>query len=190
MTLTAVAARYAEALADIVTGASSISAAPVRPQDALAELKAFAETLRSSSELYNALTTPAVPVSRKKAVVGRIAEDLQLSTVLRNFLFVIIGHHRIPLLAEIAGAFELQLDQRMGYVRAEVSSARELNAEQRNLLNGSLERLSGKRVRMQFKIDESLIGGAVARIGSTVYDGSVRGQLQSLERRLIMQDSV
>jgi F-type H+-transporting ATPase subunit delta len=184
MTLTAVAARYAEALADIVMGASST----VRPQDALVELKAFVDTLRSSDELYNALTTPAVPVSRKKAVVGRSAEDLQVSTVLRNFLFVIVGHHRVPLLAEIAEAFELQLDQRMGYVRAEVSSARELSAEQRNMLNGSLERLSGKRVRMRFQIDESLIGGAVARIGSTVYDGSVRGRLQSLERRLIVPD--
>jgi F-type H+-transporting ATPase subunit delta len=184
MTLTAVAARYAEALADIVMGASS----PVRPQEAVAQLKAFAETLRSSTELYNALTTPAVQLSRKKAVVGRIAEDLPVSPVIRNFLFVIIGHHRIPLLAEIVEAFELQLDERMGYVRAEVVSARELSAEQRGMLNGSLEHLSGKLVRMQFKIEESLIGGAVARIGSTVYDGSVRGQLQSLERRLVRQD--
>jgi F-type H+-transporting ATPase subunit delta len=177
MTLTAVAVRYAEALADIVTGASS----PVRSQDVLDELKAFAQALGSSKELHNALTTPAVPVSRKKAVVGRIAEDLQVSTIVRNFLYVIIGHHRIPLFAEIVEAFEGELDKRMGYVRAEVSSARELSAEQRGMLNGSLERLSGKRVRMQFKIDESLIGGAV-------YDGSVRGQLQSLERRLVMQD--
>jgi F-type H+-transporting ATPase subunit delta len=184
MTLTAVAARYAEALAEIVTGASS----PVRPQDTVDELKAFAQTLDSSSELYTALTTPAVPVSRKKAVVGRIAEDLRVSPVVRNFLFVIVGHHRVPLLAQIVEAFELQLDKRMGYVRAEVSSARELNAEQRGMLNASLERLSGKRVRMHFKIDESLIGGAMARIGSTVYDGSVRGQLQSLERRLVTQD--
>src|SRR5579875_364920 len=184
MTLTAVAARYAEALADIVMGASS----PVQPQEALDELKAFVQTLRSSGELYTALTTPAVPVSRKKAVVGRIAEDLRLSSVIRNFLFVVVGHHRIPLLGEIAEAFDLQLDHRMGYVRAQVSSARELSPEQRGTLNGSLERLSGKRVRRQFKIDESLIGGATARIGSTVYDGSVRGQLRSLERRLIMQD--
>jgi F-type H+-transporting ATPase subunit delta len=181
MTLTAVAARYAEALADVVTGASS----QVRPQDALDELKAFAQTLHSSGELYNALTTPSIQVSRKKAVVGRIAEDLQISPVVRNFLFVVVGHHRIAIFAQIVEAFELQLDQRMGYVRAEVASARELSAEQRSMLNGSLERLSGKRVRMQFKIDESLIGGAVARIGSTVYDGSVRGQLQSLERRLV-----
>ena len=184
MTLTAVAKRYAEALADIVAGASS----PVRPQDALDELKAFADALRSSSELYHALTTPSVQVSRKKAVVGRIADDLQISPVVRNFLFVIVGHNRIPIFAEIVEAFELQLDERMGYVRAAVASARELSAEQRNMLNGSLERLSGKRVRMQFKIDESLIGGAVARIGSTVYDGSVRGQLQSLERRLVKQE--
>jgi F-type H+-transporting ATPase subunit delta len=188
MTLTAVAKRYAEALADIVTGASSPARPPVRPQDALDELKAFAEALRSSSELYHALTTPSIQVSRKKAVVGRIADDLQISPVVRNFLFVIVGHHRIPIFAEVVEAFELQLDERMGYVRAAVASARELSAEQRSMLNGSLERLSGKRVRMQFKIDESLIGGAVARIGSTVYDGSVQGQLRSLERRLVRQE--
>lgn len=184
MTLTAVATRYAEALADIVTGASS----SISPKDALNDLKAFAEALRSSNELYNVLTTPSVQVSRKKAVVGRIADDLQLSPVVRNFLFVVIGHHRIPLFAEIVETFELQLDERMGYVRAAVASARELSAEQRGMLNSSLERLSGKRVRMLFKIDESLIGGAVARIGSTVYDGSVRGQLQSLERSLVKQE--
>src|SRR5579885_106499 len=107
MTLTAVATRYAEALAEIVTRASST----VRPQDTLDELNAFAQTVSSSSELYTALTTPAVPVSRKKAVVGRIAEDLRISAVVRNFLFVIVGHHRIPLFAQIVEAFELQLDK-------------------------------------------------------------------------------
>jgi F-type H+-transporting ATPase subunit delta len=184
MTLTAVAARYAEALADLVTAPNS----PVRPQDALDEFRAFESTLRSSGELYTALTTPAVPLSRKKAVIARIADDLQVSQLIRNFLFVVAGHHRIPLLSEILQSFEVALDERLGYVRAEVASARELSAEQRNALNAALERLSGKRVRMRFTIDDSLIGGVMARIGSTVYDGSVRGQLQSMERRLVRQE--
>jgi len=80
------------------------------------------------------------------------------------------------------------LDQRLGYARAEVASPRELNNAQRTALNATLERLTGKRIRMRFTIDESLIGGVVARIGSTVYDGSVRGQLQSLERRLMARE--
>jgi F-type H+-transporting ATPase subunit delta len=184
MTISAVAARYAEALADVVTAPAS----PVRPHDVLDELRAFEATLSSSRELYTALTSPSVPLTRKKAVVGRIADDLQVSPVSRNFLFVVLGHRRIPAFAEILQSFELTLDERMGYVRAEVASARELNPGQRAAVSATLERLSGKRVRMRFHIEESLIGGVVARIGSTVYDGSVRGQLRSLEHRLISQD--
>jgi F-type H+-transporting ATPase subunit delta len=184
MTVTAIAARYAEALADIITAEGS----PVRPQESLDELRAFVSTLESSSELYIALTSPAVAVSRKKAVVGRIADDLQVSGIIRNFLFVVIGHGRIPALTHILQVFEEVLDRRLGYVRAEVASARELSAEQRAALSQTLEHLSGKRVRMRFQIEESLIGGVVAQIGSTVYDGSVRGQLQALERRLVRQE--
>jgi len=76
------------------------------------------------------------------------------------------------------------IDERLGYARAEVASARELTETQRTALNAQLERLTGKRIRMRFQVDESLIGGVVARIGSTVYDGSLRGQLASLESRL------
>jgi len=184
MTGAGVAARYAEALADVVTAAGSA----VRAQDALDELRAFEGTLRSSPDLYNALTSPAIPGSRKKAVVGRIADDLRVSKVTRNFLFVLIDHRRVPALGEILQTFEVVLDQRLGYARAEIASPRELSNAQRASLNATLERLTGKRIRMRFAIDESLIGGVVARIGSTVYDGSVRGQLQSLERRLIARD--
>jgi F-type H+-transporting ATPase subunit delta len=184
MIASALAARYAKALADVVTAADS----PVRPPEVLDELRAFQATLQSSTELYAVLNSPAVPASRKKAVVGRIADDLQVSPVARNFLFVLIGHRRIPAFAEILESFELVLDEHLGYARAEAASARELSAAQRAEVSATLERLSGKRVRMRFKIDESLIGGVLARIGSTLYDGSVRGQLQSLERRLISQD--
>jgi len=184
MTAAAVATRYAQALADVVNAAGPA----VRAQDVLAELRAFEGALRSSADLYNALTSPAIPVSRKKAVVARIADDLQVSRITRNFLFVLIDHRRVPALTEIVQTFEVVLDERLGYVRAEVASPRELNNEQRASLSATLERLTGKRIRMRFTIDESLIGGVVARIGSTVYDGSVRGQLQSLERRLAAQD--
>ncbi len=180
MTLSAVASRYANALADVVTSASS----PLRPEIALAELRAFETALRDSPELQNALVTPAVPAGRKKAVVTRIADVLQLSRISRNLLFVLIDHRRIPLLAAINQVLEVVLDERLGFARAEVSAARELTAEQRAALNSRLEQLTGKRIRMRFAVDDSLIGGVMARIGSTVYDGSVRGELASLERRL------
>ena len=76
------------------------------------------------------------------------------------------------------------MDARLGFARAEVISAGALDETERRTLNTRLERLTGKRIRMRFTVDPSLVGGAVARIGSTVYDGSVRGQLANLERRL------
>ena len=180
MTNSAVASRYANALADVVTAASS----PLRPETALAELQAFETTLRYSPELENALVTPAVPAGRKKAVVNRIADALQLSRIPRNLLFVLIDHRRIASLAHIVETLEVVLDERLGFARAEVSSPRELLGEQRAAINSRLEQLTGKRIRMRFAVDDSLIGGVVARIGSTVYDGSVRGELAALGRRL------
>ena len=103
MTVSAVAKRYAEALADVVTAASSA----LRPQDAVSELGSFEAALRSSAELYHALVSPAVPASRKRAAVGRIAALLGLSPITRNFLFVLIDHRRIPELSQILQAFEL-----------------------------------------------------------------------------------
>ena len=180
MTLSAVATRYASALADVVSpGASGLS-----PEAALNELRAFEAALNESGELKNALISPAVPVGRKRAVVGRIGDIVKISPITRNFLFVLIDHRRIASLTDILHSFELIMDERLGFARAEVSSARELTEAQRAAMNAQLERLTGKRIRMRFAVDESLIGGAVARIGSTVYDGSVRGQLQTLERRL------
>jgi F-type H+-transporting ATPase subunit delta len=163
----------------VTAGASALG-----PQDAAAELRSFESLLLSSPELHNALTTPAVPGSRKKAVVGRLADLLKLSRIARNFLFVLIDHRRIASLSEIIQSFEEIVDERLGFARAEVTSARELSEPQRTSLNAQLEQLTGKRIRMRFRVDESLIGGAVARIGSTVYDGSLRGQLASLETRL------
>src|ERR1017187_2914155 len=179
MTLSAVATRYANALADVVTASGSA----LRPQDAVPELHAIADTLQASLELREALATPAVPLSRKRAVVGRIADILRLSRITRNFLFVLVDHRRVDALPEIVHSFELIVDERLGFARAEVSTPRELDDAQRASVNAELDRITGKRIRMRFAIDESLVGGVVARIGSTVYDGSVRGQLQSLERR-------
>ena len=184
MTTSAVATRYAAALADVVTAPAS----KVRPEDALAELRSFEAALRSSAELHNALTSPAVPPGRKRAVVGRIADALKLSPIARNFLFVLIDHRRIAALDNVLQSFEIIVDERMGFARADVASARELTEAQRAALNARLERLTGKRIRMRFAVDASLIGGAVARIGSTVYDGSVRGQLDILGRRLAAEN--
>lgn len=180
MTHSAVATRYANALADVVTAASSA----VRPPEALSELRAFEAALQESPEMHNVLVTPAVPMARKRAVVTRIAEALGISRLVRNFLLVLIDHRRIAEAGAIADVFEVVLDERLGFARAEVSSAAELSEPQRSELTAVLERLTGRRIRARYAVDTGLIGGAVARIGSTVYDGSVRGQLRSIERRL------
>jgi len=180
MPITAVTSRYANAFADVVTSGTSA----MRPENALAELRSFEAVLRGSAELENALITPAVPASRKRAVVARIGDLLKLSKVSRNFLFVLVDHRRIGGLSDILQSLEVILDERLGFARAEVSAARELTEPQRNALSAELERLSGKRIRARFGVDPALIGGVVARIGSTVYDGSVRGQLDSLGRKL------
>lgn len=180
MTISAVATRYAHAFADVVT----TPAAPLAAADAVRELNSFAGVLAGSLVLRNALATPAVPPGRKKAVVGRIAADLNLSRITRNFLFVLVDHRRIASLPEIAHRFELVLDERLGFARAEVASARELGEPLRSALGSELERVTGKRIRALFSVDPSLIGGVTARIGSTVYDGSVRGRLLAIGRRL------
>src|ERR1039457_171864 len=180
MTLSAVATRYAKALADV----TATAAGGLSPQDALSQLRGFESALAASRELENSLTTPAVPGSRKRAVVGRIAALLKISPIARNFLFVLIDHRRIALLGAILSAFDLIVDERLGFARAEVSSPRELNETQRGAINAQLERITGKRIRMRYAVDPELIGGVVARIGSTVYDGSVRGQLLTLGQRL------
>ena len=184
MAYSVLAARYANALADVVTAPNSGTTA----ERTIAELRSFEFALRYSPELQNALVTPSVPGSRKKAVVGRIADILKLSRITRNFLFVLVDHRRIPALSGIIQNLEEVLDQRLGYARADVASAAELTETQQRAVNAQLERLTGKRIRMQFRIDPQLIGGVTARIGSTVYDGSVRGQLRALERRLSAEE--
>ena len=180
MTLSAVAARYANALADVVTASNSA----LQPQDAVRELRAFEAVLNQSHDLREALHTPAIAGSRKKAVVGRLADLLNLSRISRNFLLVLIGHRRIVLLGEILQTFEIVLDERNGYIRADVASPTALGDAQRAQLVAELEKLTGKRIRPAYTVDESLIGGVVAHVGSTMYDGSVRGALESLGKRL------
>jgi F-type H+-transporting ATPase subunit delta len=180
MTLSSVAARYANALADVVTAGGSA----LNPQDAVRELRSFEAALNESRELREALHTPAIAGSRKKAVVARIADLLKLSRISRNFLLVLVGHRRIVLLGQILTTFEIALDERMGYIQAQIASAGLLGDAQRAQIDAQLEKLTGKRIRTAWSVDESLIGGVVAKVGSTMYDGSVRGSLESLGRRL------
>jgi F-type H+-transporting ATPase subunit delta len=176
----AVANRYANALADVVMAPGS----PLKPEDAVSQVRAVEGLLQESLELRTALATPAIQNSRKRAVMADLLARIGGSPLIRNFVYVLIDHRRIGFIGEIREALELQLDQRLGFVRAEVSSATPLSPPQSVILESELSKLTGKRMRLRFEVDPSLLGGVVARIGSKVYDGSVRGELRELGRKL------
>jgi F-type H+-transporting ATPase subunit delta len=176
----AVANRYTRALVDLVTAPNS----PVQPEAAVAQLREVGEMIASSAELRTALLTPAISNSRKRAVLGRLLDQMSVSHLIRNFIYVVIDHRRIGMMAEFCEAFELLVDERLGFVRAEVRSASALDERRSANLETELSRLTGKRMRLRFAVDGDLLGGVLARIGSTVYDGSIRGQLQQLRRQL------
>jgi F-type H+-transporting ATPase subunit delta len=180
-----VATRYAKALVDVVTERGST----VDPAAALAQLRAVEQLVASSQELRNVLLSPAVPPSRKRAVVTRVFQAsldaaFQPAKQVRNFIFVVIDHRRVTDFSSIVTAFEMLLDERLGFVRADVSSARPLGEAQQAGLASEISRVSGKKAKLKFSIQPELIAGAVARIGSTVYDGSVRGQLDRLRLKI------
>ena len=175
-----IASRYASALVDVVTapGAKIAGAAAIQ------QLRDIEAAVNSSSQLRGILQNPAISRARKRAVIGRIAQAVEIAPQIKNFLFVAADRGRIGQLSEIREAFEMLLDQRLGFMRAEVTSAQTLDASQRQRLEAQLTRISGKSIRPFYAVDAALVGGVIARIGSTVYDGSVRGQLESLRRKL------
>jgi len=157
----------------------------LKPEDAVAQLRAVDAIIQGSPELRNALLTPAIQNSRKRAVMAKLLEQAGGgSPLIRNFTYVLIDHRRITMMGEIREAFELEIDQRLGFARAEVTSATALDHRVSANLETELSRLTGKRMRLRFDVDPALLGGVMARIGSTVYDGSVRGELLQLGRKL------
>ncbi|HUQ91352.1 MAG TPA: ATP synthase F1 subunit delta [Bryobacteraceae bacterium] len=176
----AVATRYANALA----GAVIDSKGSLEPAAAVEQLRSLENAIESSHELRNALISPAIEFTRKKAIAGRLCDIIGMNRLVRNFVFIVVRNRRAGLLPQIREAFERQMDERVGVVRAEVASAFELTPPSREGLEAQLSRFTGKRVRAHYTVDGSLVGGVVARIGSTVYDGSVRGRLETLRRKL------
>ncbi len=180
----AVADRYARALADVVMALGSA----LKPEDAVTQLRAVDAIVQESAELRNALLTPAIQNSRKRAVMAKLIERAGGgSPLIRNFVYVLIDHRRIAIIGEMREAFELEIDRRLGFARAQVTSALPLDHRVGENLESELSRIAGKRMRLRFDVDPALLGGVVARIGSTVYDGSVRGELRELGRKLVGQ---
>jgi F-type H+-transporting ATPase subunit delta len=180
MISSAVVTRYANALADVVLSPSS----DVNPQDAARQLRAITETVEGSSDLRAVLASPAVPVARKRVVLKDIAGKLGTSRTVRNFILVLSDHRRMTALVQVLATVENIFDERAGFIRGDVKSAVDLSAAQQGELSGQLSTIAGQPVRLHFSIDPALIGGVTAKIGSKVYDGSVRGQLAEMSKRL------
>jgi F-type H+-transporting ATPase subunit delta len=158
--------------------------AAVGPDRVREDLRSFEQALAASAELSIVLASPGISRPRKRAVIGRLVESLGVSRIVRNFLFVLVDHRRTANLSGIIDAFEKLVDERLGKLQVEVASARGLDGQQQAALTQRLEAMTGKRIILNLAIDSDLVGGVVVRLGSTVYDGSVRGQLEALGRQL------
>jgi F-type H+-transporting ATPase subunit delta len=169
--------QYATALADVVLEQGAAEPTRVQLQD-------FRVAYEESTELRNFLASPAVSRENKHAVIEKLVARLGASRIIRNFLFVMADNQRVHLLPEIEQTFEAVLRQRQGVAEAEVTSAMELSEGQKTNLLRTLERLSGKKIQPKYSLDSSLLGGAVVRVGDTIYDGSVRNKLNQLRAQL------
>jgi F-type H+-transporting ATPase subunit delta len=176
--MAAVASRYARAFADVVLDGK------LDPKQVTEQLGEIVELYRSNLDLRRVWESPAIPAEQKRKLLDAIIERSAMLHPLRNFVAVLIDHGRISEVEQIARQFQTELNHRLGIVEAEITSARPLEeAESRELL-AEVSRVTGKQVSARYKIDPSLIGGAAIRVGSTVYDGSVRGQLQKMKEQL------
>ena len=176
----ALAERYAGALVDVAL--ENKQADQVKQ-----ELAEFAAMVRESPELHAFLSNPSIARASKHAAVEQLVARMGASRTLRNYLFVIVDQRRAGMLVEIEQAFSALLDARQGITQATVTSAADLTLDERAELDAALAKLTGKKVQTQFNIDPALIGGAVVKIGSTIYDGSVRAQLDRLRARMISE---
>ena len=177
--MAAFVSRYARAFADVVTAAKLDTAAIDRQWDD------FLCTWDSSAALRETFVNPAVPAAQKVALLDKMNATLKLQKELRNLLAVLTNNDRIGVVHEVATAYRAELQERMGIRQAEMLTARELTGAERKTLLAGIGKVAGSKVEASFKLDKSILGGSVVRIGSTVYDGSVRGRLERLREALI-----
>lgn len=177
MSTRASAARYARALLDVVIKEGN-------PEQVQQELSAFADLFVQNPNLEKALTNPAVPVTGKRGIVKELASRLSLSSPLAKLLLLLADKDRLVLVPDLVAVYRERLMDYRQVVRADVTTAEPLAEAKVALLKDRLAQLTGRTVTMTTKVDPSIIGGVVARVGSTVYDGSVATQLDRIKNRL------
>jgi F-type H+-transporting ATPase subunit delta len=174
-------ARYAAAFLDVIT-AEKLDASAIGSQ-----FNDFLATLNGSPELREFFVNPAIPAVKKVEFLDTLNAKLALRKELRNLIAVLINNDRIGHVNEVAEAWRRLLQEQLGIRPAEIVTARELDKDERDTLVAEVARLAGSRIDPSFKLDPAILGGTVVRLGSTVYDGSVRGRLERLRETLIAE---
>ena len=171
---------YARAFADVVVDKQ------LDPAKTLAEAQQISALVRESGELREVWVAPSIPAEQKRAVLDAIVKRVGISQMVRNFIAVLIDKGRVNFLQEIVAEFAHELNQRLGFAEAEITTTRELSADERSALEADLAKVTGKKIRARYDQDRSILGGAIARVGSTVYDGSVKGQMEKIREQLVL----
>lgn len=170
---------YARAFADVVF-AKKLDAAKV-----ISQFNWLVNTWHESEELRHVWQNPAIPAEKKRDLLDAIVAQERISRSVRNFLAVLIDHRRIAFLPKIVEHFEQEINQRLGFAEAEITSARDLNDREKRALEGQLEKAIGKKVKARYGRDRTILGGVIVKVGSTIYDGSVFGQLMKLRQQMV-----
>ncbi len=176
--MASVASTYARAFADVVLREK------LDAQRATGELRGIAALLAESSDLRRVWDNPAIPAEQKRGLLDAIAERDGTEKIVRNLVAVLIDHRRVKYLDAVIQQLEKELDARLGFAEAQITSVRELGDPEKRGLESQIGKLTGKKVRAKFGQDASLLGGVVVRIGSTIYDGSVKGQLEKIREAI------
>ena len=177
--MAAFASRYARAFADVITHAHLDTAAIDR------QLNDLLGTWDDSKQLRDLFENPAIPAPQKVAILDQMNKKLGLQRELRNLIAVLINNDRIADIHGIVDAYRAEMQERLGIRQAEIVTARQLSDQERTSLIAGVGKLAGAPIQATFKLDENILGGTVVRIGSTVYDGSVRGRLERLREALV-----
>lgn len=170
--------RYANAFLEVVTAEKLDTAAIDR------QLNDFLSTWEGSRDLRDFFANPSVAAAQKVAILDKLNAKLGMRKELRNLIAVLIDNGRIAHVSEVVEAYRSLLQEQMGIHPAEIVTVRELSKEERDALVAEVGKLAGARIDASFRQDKSILGGTVVRIGSTVYDGSVRGRLERLREQL------
>ena len=169
---------YARAFADVVMDQR------LDPAKTLAEAQQISGLVQDNKALREVWENPSIPADQKRAVLDAIVKRAGISRSVRNFIAVLIDKGRVKFLTEIVAQFALELNQRLGFAEAEITTVRDLSADERGEFERDLARVTGKKIKAKYFENREILGGAIARVGSTVFDGSVKGQLERIRRQL------